>query len=97
MAELLRMMKITGTVRNAETKEPLSWAKITLNLGATQIASLYTNAKGSFAREEAADAWPSGCTKSIPLCTQKIAIHSIFNARGLIIEGKEIWGNQQPV
>jgi len=50
------MMKITGTVRNAETKEPSSGARITLNLGATQIASLYTDAKGSFARYEAADA-----------------------------------------
>ncbi len=48
-------MEITGTVRNAKTKEPLGGAKITLSVGTTEMASLYSDGKGYFAHEEATD------------------------------------------
>ena len=48
-------MEIRGTVRNAKTKEPLGGAKITLSIGTTEMASLYSDGKGYFAHEEATD------------------------------------------
>ena len=48
-------MKITGTVINARTKEFLGEAKITLSVGTTEMASLYSDGKGYFAHEEATD------------------------------------------
>ena len=48
-------MKITGNVLNAKTKEPLGGAKITLSVGTTEMASLYSDGKGCFAQEEATD------------------------------------------
>ncbi len=48
-------MKITGTVINARTKEPLGEAKITLSVGTTEMASLYSDGKGYFAHEESTD------------------------------------------
>ena len=46
-------MEITGTVISAKTKEPLGEAKITLSVGTTEIASLYSDGKGYFAHEDA--------------------------------------------
>jgi len=48
-------MEITGSVRNAKTKEPLGEAKITLSVGTTEMASLYSDEKGYFAHEETTD------------------------------------------
>ena len=48
-------MEITGNVLNAKTKEPLGGAKITLSVGTTEMASLYSDGKGCFAQEEATD------------------------------------------
>ncbi len=48
-------MEIRGTVRNAKTKEPLGGAKITLSVGTTEMASLYSDGKGYFAHEEATE------------------------------------------
>jgi len=48
-------MKITGTVINARTKEFLGEAKITLSVGTTEMASLYSDGKGYFAHEESTD------------------------------------------
>ena len=48
-------MKITGTALDAKTREPLGEAKITLKVGTTELASLYSDAKGSFEHEETAD------------------------------------------
>ena len=48
-------MEITGTVRSAKTKEPLGGAKITLSVGTTEMASLYSDGKGYFAHEETTD------------------------------------------
>ena len=48
-------MEITGTVLSAKTKEPLGEAKITLSVGTTEMASLYSDGKGYFAHEEATD------------------------------------------
>ena len=48
-------MEITGTVQNAKTKEPLVGAKITLSVGTTEMASLYSDGNGYFAHEEATD------------------------------------------
>jgi len=48
-------MKITGTAISARTKEPLGEAKITLSVGTTEMASLYSDGKGYFAHEESTD------------------------------------------
>ena len=48
-------MEITGTVRSAKTKKPLGGAKITLSVGTTEMASLYSDEKGYFAHEETTD------------------------------------------
>jgi len=48
-------MKITGTAISAKTKEPLGEAKITLSVGTTEMASLYSDEKGYFAHEESTD------------------------------------------
>ena len=48
-------MEITGTVISARTKEPLGEAKITLSVGTTEMASLYSDGKGYFAHEESTD------------------------------------------
>jgi len=48
-------MKITGSVLKAKTKEPLGEAKITLSVGTTEMASLYSDGKGYFAHEESTD------------------------------------------
>jgi len=48
-------MKITGNAISARTKEPLGEAKITLSVGTTEMASLYSDGKGYFAHEESTD------------------------------------------
>ena len=48
-------MEITGSVLSAKTKEPLGEAKITLSVGTTEMASLYSDGKGYFAHEESTD------------------------------------------
>ena len=48
-------MEITGSVISAKTKEPLGEVKVTLSVGTTEMASLYSDGKGYFAHEEATD------------------------------------------
>lgn len=48
-------MEITGTAINAKTKESLVGAKITLSVGTTEMASLYSDGKGYFVYEESTD------------------------------------------